>query len=89
MELVEIFRVLSRMKPLRAGFADRRLARRFHQPYGGCDHADQASFEAETQNQGFHREGAGCRRIEFFAAGWCIRINDAHGRYPAIRQYLA
>jgi hypothetical protein len=57
----------------------------FTRTYGGCAHATgQTSFEAETHNQSRRREGAGCRRTEFFAGGWCIRIHDAHCRYPAI-----
>jgi hypothetical protein len=46
-----------------------RLPSDFTKPYGGCDHGGQASFETETQNQSLYREGAGCRRIEFFAGG--------------------
>jgi hypothetical protein len=47
-----------------------RLPSDFTRTYGGCDHATgQASFEAETQNQSRRREGAGCRRTEFFAGG--------------------
>jgi hypothetical protein len=57
----------------------------FTRTYGGCDHATgQASFEAETHNQSRRRESAGCRRTEFFAGGWCIRIHDAHRRHPTI-----
>jgi len=56
-----------------------RLPSDFARTYGGSDHVTgQASFEAETQNQGLYREGAGCRRFEFFAGGWCIRSDDAH-----------
>jgi hypothetical protein len=47
-----------------------RLPSDFTRTYGGCDHATgQASFEAETHNQSRRREGAGCRRTEFFAGG--------------------
>jgi hypothetical protein len=45
-----------------------RLSDDFTRTYGGCDHVTgQASFEAETHNQSRRREGAGCRRTEFFA----------------------
>jgi hypothetical protein len=51
---------------LRAGFAERTLAKRFHKNLRRMRHAPrEASFEAETQNQS-RREGAGCRRTEFF-----------------------
>jgi hypothetical protein len=61
-----------------------RLPSIFTSTYGGCDHATgQASFEAETHNQSRRREGAG-RRTGSFAGGQCIRIHDAHCRYPAI-----
>jgi putative SOS response-associated peptidase YedK len=47
-----------------------RLRSVFTSSCGGCDHATgQASFEAETHNQGRRREGAGCRRTGSFDGG--------------------
>jgi hypothetical protein len=84
-----ILRALAWPSPLRDFLSQRRsLAGRDRKQSlrcGGCDHAaGQASFEAETHNQSPRREGARCRRTGSFAGGWCIRIRDAHCRYPAI-----
>ena len=69
-ELDGTVRILSHKQPLRAGFAERTLATSSTELTEDADHATgQASFEAEKHNQSRRRDGAGCHRTGFFAAG--------------------
>jgi hypothetical protein len=68
-ELDGAVRILTHKQPLRAGFAERTLPPQAELTED-ADHATgQASFEEEKHNQSRRRDGAGCHRTGFFAAG--------------------